>query len=225
MYLLCTLIFSGNVMGQVKKKTSSSYTRKRVVSPIEPTFNNSVYFVTDYKDVNVTATYYNALKEMAEHYNISFAFADNRFRPDQLLTRGEFCYYLDEVYNKVQNYKTTAGIDTTLINSYDPNRSYITDVSKIGDLKPSSVYYGAVKSLIEDFGVAAPFKKDGRLHSSATISEKEVYDILHVTMDYNDESLRPLLKPISRARFVEFVYGVMTNMVNRITLLGTKKNE
>lgn len=225
--ILCLLygfVLSGSIAAQVKRKAHSSKPIKMVSLAPEPAFNN-VYFVTDYKDVNLAGIYYAALKEMTENYSFSFAFADNTFRPNQLVKRGEFCYYLDQLYEKIQNYKTAAGIDTTLINSYDPNRSYITEVSKISDLNSSSVYYGPVKSMIEDFGVAAPFKKDKRLNALGTISEKEVYDILHVTLDYSNMEFMPSLKPVTRGRFVTFLHGALVNMVDRIASLGTKKKE
>ena len=125
-----------------------------------------------------------------------------------------------------------AGVtDTTLFNTYDRNRggAYLTSVSQLKDVKENSIYYPAARSLIERWGIAAPFALNKTLNATSPISEKEVYDILRVTMGYNSAGVNPYSTGITRNKFVTVLNNAVTQKMTEINSLRTiqqaKKDE
>ncbi len=102
--------------------------------------------------------------------------------------------------------------DTSLINTYDKHASYITSVGQIKDLKSSSVFFPAVQSMLERWGIAAMFTKAKLLNANATISEGEVYDILKVTMGYVNAGISKRAVAIKREVFAIMLAEAITQL-------------
>ena len=168
---------------------------------------------------------------MVENYGVTLTYADNTFRPKELLKRGDFVVAFNAALNSLKNKKDAAGLDTSLVNTYDRNRggAYLTTIGQVKDLTESSIYYPASKSLIEQWGVAAPFALNKTLGANSTMSEKEVYDILRVVLGYNSAGVNPYSAGMSRNKFAIVLNNAVTQKMTEINTLGSalqaKKDE
>ena len=112
-------------------------------------------------------------------------YADNSFLGNANLKRGDFVVSYNSALDRIKDVINNAGLDTSLINTYDRNKAYITSVTQVRDIKPGSVYYVAVQSLLENWGINAPFTKAALLNANSPFYQDELYDILRVTLGYN----------------------------------------
>ena len=145
------------------------------------------------------------------------------FHGKEALKRGDFIISLNGAFNAVKKASIDAGIDTSLVNTYDRNRSYITTVKDIKNLPSSSIYYEPTQSLIEKWGVAAPFTKSKVLNANSTVSETEAYDILMVTLGYHSAGINKLNEAISRDKFATILNNAVAQEVSLINSLHTVK--
>ena len=113
------------------------------------------------------------------------------------------------------------GLDTALINTYDRNRggAYLTAITQVKDISETSIYYPASKSLIEKWGVAAPFALTKTLNANTTMPEKEVYDILRVTLGYNSAGANPYSAGITRSKFAIVLNNALSQKNTEINSL------
>ena len=202
-----------------KKKTTNTVTIKAV----DRNFGSpaSVSDITDVDDSNVV---YPELKNLIDNYGVTITYADNTFRGKEALRRGDFIVALNSALNNLRSKMEAAGItDTTLFNTYDRKRggAYLTGISQVKDVPENSIYYPAAKSLIEQWGIAAPFALNKTLSAGSTISEKEVYDILRVTMGYNSAGVNPYATAISRNKFAIALNNAVTQKLTEIKSLGS----
>jgi hypothetical protein len=188
--------------------------------------------VSQITDVAQNDDAYESLKNLIENYGVTITYADNLFRGKESLKRGDFIVALNSVLNNLKSKMDAAGItDTTLFNTYDRNRggAYLTSVSQLKDVKENSIYYPASRSLIERWGIAAPFALNKTLNATSPVSEKEVYDILRVTMGYNSAGVNPYSTGITRNKFVTVLNNAVTQKMTEINSLRTiqqaKKDE
>ncbi|HUS02635.1 MAG TPA: hypothetical protein VMY77_12945 [Chitinophagaceae bacterium] len=210
-----------NVQAQ-KKITTKKKTHNRIsIKAVDRNFGSpaSVSEITDVNDSNVV---YPELKNLIDNYGVTISYADNTFRGKEPLKRGDFVVALNSALNNLRSKMDAAGItDTTLFNTYDRNRGgvYLTAVSQVKDIPENSIYYPAAKSLIERWGISAPFALNKTLSANSTISEKEVYDILRVTMGYNSAGVNPYATAISRAKFAIALNNAITQKMTEINSL------
>ena len=207
LFLLNNTSFS-QVQKTVKQKTVASKTSKARV-PVN-SFAGLIP-VESIRDIDQSSAAFHAISELY-NYQVPVAYADSTFRPAQLLKRGDFMVYFNEALESSRRLMDSLKMDTTLVNTYDKNASYITSVSEIKDLNKSSIYFPAVQSMIERWGIAAMFTKAKLLNANAAISEAEVYDILKVTLGY--EKLAPSKKSgtIRRDAFVVMLADAISQM-------------
>ncbi len=206
-------ILSFNSIAQNKKVIATKKTTSTVVSPRSFAPHTSVAGIIDIKPEQSS---YESLRNLVENHNVTIAFNDNKFRANETLKRGDFIVHFHSALESVNRFKQAQNQDTSLINTYDRNRSYITSVAEIKDIKAGSVYYDAVRSVLEDWGIAAMFKKDKRLNAAGTITEAEVYDILHVTMGYNNAAVSKRAVPIKREAFAVMLAESLEQIKQRI---------
>jgi hypothetical protein len=202
-----------------KKKANNTITLKAV----DRNFGSPAS-VSDITDVNDSNVVYRELKNLIENYGVTIIYADNTFRGKEFLKRGDFVVALNSALHNLRSKMDAAGIvDTTLFNTYDRNRggAYLTTISQVKDVPENSIYYPAAKSLIEQWGIAAPFALNKTLSATSTISEKEVYDILRVTMGYNSAGVNPYATSISRTKFAIALNNAITQKMTEINSLSS----
>ena len=201
-----------------KKKTVNNNTV--VIKLTERNFGNptSISAITD---IVVTDPAYESLKNLIENYGVTLTYADNTFRPKELLKRGDFVVALNSAFNNLRSKMEADGLDTALINTYDRNRggAYLTAITQVKDISETSIYYPASKSLIEKWGVAAPFALTKTLNANTTMPEKEVYDILRVTLGYNSAGANPYSAGITRSKFAIVLNNALSQKNTEITSL------
>ena len=201
-----------------KKKTVNNNTV--VIKLTERNFGNptSISAVTD---IVVTDPAYESLKNLTENYGVTLTYADNTFRPTELLKRGDFVVALNSAFNNLRSKMEADGLDTALINTYDRNRggAYLTAITQVKDISETSIYYPASKSLIEKWGVAAPFALTKTLNANTTMPEKEVYDILRVTLGYNSAGANPYSAGITRSKFAIVLNNALSQKNTEINSL------
>ena len=201
-----------------KKKTVNKNTI--VIKLTERNFGNptSISAITD---IVVTDPAYESLKNLIENYGVTLTYADNTFRPKELLKRGDFVVALNSAFNNLRSKMEADGLDTALINTYDRNRggAYLTAITQVKDISETSIYYPAAKSLIEKWGVAAPFALTKTLNANTTMPEKEVYDILRVTLGYNSAGANPYSAGITRSKFAIVLNNALSQKNTEINSL------
>ena len=191
--------------GSAQKKVVSKHSTKQATTIRTTSVPSRAYgsatSIAQVTDVPQTSPAYESVKSLIENYSVPIVFSDNAFHGKEALHRGDFIVGLNGAYNAVKRVSVDAGLDTSLINTYDRNRSYITSVNEIKDLSQTSVYYEATQSLVEKWGVAAPFTKAKMLNPHAMVNEGEAYDILNVTLGYHSETGNKSTTSISREKF------------------------
>jgi hypothetical protein len=223
--LFIGLMFSfANVQAQKKKITTKKTVTNNNVSIklTERNFGSSAS-VSEITDAIESDAAYESLKNLIENYGVTITYADNTFRGKEPLRRGDFIVALNSVLNNLKSKMDAAGLDTTLFNTYDRNRggAYLTGVSQVKDLSESSIYYPAAKSLIERWGIAAPFALNKTLNANSSVPEKEVYDILRVTLGYNSAGVNLYSTAIIRSKFAIVLNNAITQKMTEINSFRT----
>ena len=151
-----------------KKKTVSNNTV--VIKHQERNFGSPTS-ISAISDINMADPAYESLKNLIENYGVTLTYTDNTFRPKELLKRGDFVVALNSALNNLKSKMDAAGLDSTLINTYDRNRggAYLTGIAQVKDLIESSIYYPASKSLIESWGIADPFARNESSNAKPTM--------------------------------------------------------
>lgn len=178
--------------------------------------------ISEITDIQVSDAAYESLKNLIENYEVTTTYSDNSFRGKELLKRGDFIVALNSALNNLKNKMDKAGLDTSIFNTYDRNRggAYLTEITQIKDITENSIYYPAAKSLIERWGIAAPFAINKTLNANSSITEKEVYDILRVAMGYISSGVNPYSTAISRNKFIIVLNNCLTQKMTEISSLN-----
>jgi hypothetical protein len=198
------------------KKASTTKTASKSFPARGFTDSVTLSQVTDIQSDHPT---YDFLYSLINDYGVMIVYSDNKFRGNENLKRGDFAVHFNSALESVRDYMDSLKQDTTMINTYDKNRSYITSVSEVRDLTSSSLYYSAVRSLLENWGIAAMFKKDKKLNANASITEAEVYDILNVTMGYKNTAVARRPVPIKRDAFAVMLAEAISQLRQRVVRL------
>ena len=157
LFFAFTLLFSCfySADAQNKKNTVPLKTNAKIA---EKAFG-SPQSISDVKDVLENNEAYNALKSLIEVQHVTIVYGDNSFLGNANLKRGDFVVSFSSALDRIKDAVKNAGLDTSLVNTYDRNKAYITSVTQVKDIQPGSVYYNAVQSLLEEWGINAPFTK------------------------------------------------------------------
>lgn len=212
--LLFHISTAQNTNRNVSIKTHSQTTQKGFDNP------QSISEVTDILENNEA---YNALKDLIENHHITIVYADNSFLGNANLKRGDFIVSYNSALDHIRDAINNAGLDTSLINTYDRNKAYITSVTQVKDLKPGSVYYVAVQSLLENWGINAPFTKAALLNANSLFYENELYDILRVTLGYEYGYGEPGKVAVKRYRFAIILDNAINLKLKQIEVLASEK--
>jgi hypothetical protein len=212
--LFCPCLKSQNTKSTVAVKSHPKVTEKGFGSPES---------IMDVKDVPENNEAYDALKNLVEN-RVIIVFADNFFSGNASLKRGEFVVSFNSALERIKDATKNAALDTTLVNTYDRNRAYITSVMQVKDVQPASVYYSAVQSLLENWGINAPFTKAALLNANSLFHEDELYDILRVTLGFEHGKVKPARVAVKRSRFAMVLNDALNFKIGQIDALAREKN-
>ena len=190
--------------------------------PMQKGFGNpkSISEVTDVLENNEA---YNYLKDLIENHHVIIAYNDNSFLGNSKLKRGDFVVSFNSALEVIRNAITNADLDTSLINTYDRNKAYITSVTQVKDIKPGDIYYNAVESLLEEWGINAPFTKAALLNAQSLFYQDELYDILHVTLGYDYGTFKLKKIPVTRYQFATTLDNALQQKLAQVQLLANEK--
>lgn len=203
-----------NSKAATKSGTHLQQTQKGFGNP------QSIGEVTDILENNDA---YNSLKDLIESHHIIIVYNDNSFLGNAKLKRGDFVVSFNSALEIIRNAIANANLDTSLINTYDRNKAYITSVTQVKDIKPGNIYYTAVQSLLEDWGINAPFTRAALLNSQSLFYQDELYDILHVTLGYDYGILKPKKISITRYQFAKALDDALQQKLAQVELLANEK--
>ncbi len=212
-------LFSLNLQAQTKKtvKRKTTHSTHTVVPHFTERNFGSPTSVTQITDVTEASPGYESLKDLIETDGITMTYDDNTFKGAEILRRGDFIVSFNSALNALKKSMDANNVDTGgLLNTYDKNRSNITRVSEIKDLKPESVYYPSVLSLVERWGIAAPFTKAKLLNAGGIMTESEVYDIIRVIFNYTSTGTNPYSKGITRQKFAVVLDNAVAQEMSKI---------
>ena len=209
-------LFAGgqNKKGTVTLKAHAKVAGKEFGSP---------HSISDVKDVLENNDAYNALKDLIEKHQVTIVYADNSFLGNANLKRGDFVVSYNSALDRIRDATKSAGLDTTLINTYDRNKAYITSVTQVRDIRPGDIYYNAVQSLLESWGINAPFTKAALLNANALFYEDELYDILRVTLGFEYGMGKPGHVAVKRYRFAIILDDALNLKMQQIGVLAGEK--
>ena len=213
------ILFFGCATAQNKKNTVGLKAKAKIP---EKGFGHP-QSINEVKDVLENNDAYNALKDLIENHKVTIVYADNSFLGNANLKRGDFVVSFNSVLEKVKEATKHAGLDTSLVNTYDRNKAYITSITQVKDVQPGSVYYIAVQSLLEEWGINAPFTKAAMLSANSLFYEDELYDILRVTLGYDYGTFVPKKVPVPRFRFAIALDNALNEKIKQIQLLESEK--
>lgn len=215
----------GVTEAQRKKVVKKSSVKKSSVVKFTPREFGTAYAVGDLKDVQETNAEYQSVKNLIENDKVTLAYADSTFRPKEPLRRGDFIVSFNSALDAIKKVNDSSGVDSSVINTYDKNQSYVTNVSEINDVKESSIYYPAVQSLIERWGIAAPFTKSKLLNAGAQMPEADVYDILKVTLGYTSPATNPYASAMTRGKFAMVLNNALNQKLSQINAMAGAKRD
>ena len=220
-FLFITTFFFSFTSSFAQNRTARSGS-KVIVQKTAKGFGNpqSISQVTDILENNEA---YNSLKDLIENQHITMVYADNSFLGNANLKRGDFVVSYNSALDRIKDAINNAGLDTSLINTYDRNKAYITSVTQVRDLKPGSVYYIAVQSLLENWGINAPFTKAALLNANSLFYQDEFYDILRVTLGYNYGNFKPKKIAVTRYRFAMVLDDALKQKLAQVQMLSDEK--
>ena len=218
--ILFSSVISTGTFAQKKKTGTKRVSAKTVTVKYTERNLGSPSSISEIIDLPVTDPAYESLKNLIENNGVILTYADNTFRGKDPLRRGDFIIAFNSALLGIRKAMENAGVlaDTTLINTYDRNRggAYLTSIDQVKDVSEKSIYYNAARSLIERWGIAAPFALNKTLSPNATISEKEVYDILRVTLGYNSVGGNPYSNAMSRSKFAIVLNNAVAQKMTEI---------
>ena len=223
----------GNVEAQTKNK--KAHTKNKIKTAPAPKFVESKFgapsSVTDITDVADSNKSYNSVKSLVDKH-VTLTYDDNTFRGNEPLRRGDFIVALNSSLDAIKNVAVENGIDnvTSTNNSVvsdsstaNTNMPNATGSSEFTDLKEGSVYLPAVHSLMEK-GVTAPFNDSKKLNPGATMSEKEVYDVLNQVFNYDKSGMNPYATSITRNKFAMVLNNAVSNKLQQEYAMIDQKN-
>lgn len=202
----------------VRKSSTKTSSSKKTVTTVERSFGTPTS-ITSITDLQENSPAYESVKNLVESYSVPLTYSDNTFHGKEMLRRGDFIVALNGAYNAVKTAATNAGLDTSILNTYDRNRTYLTSINDLKGLSPQSIYFNAAQSLIEKWGVAAPFAKSKVFNANSPVSETEAYDILKVTLGYTSGGSNGLNNAITREKFALVLNNAIAQKVSTINAL------
>lgn len=208
------------------KKTNQSKTVTLKTTSYKPREFGTQTSVSQITDLDATSPAYESVKHLIENSGVTIAYNDNTFKGKEPLHRGDFIVALNSAFVNIKRALEAAGIDSSVINTYDRNRngSYLTTIEQVKDVPATSYYYPAAKSLLERWGVGAPFTLTKTLNPTSTISEKEVYDILKATLGYVSAGANPYSTAMTREKFAIVLNNAVGQKMTAVnSMITTKK--
>lgn len=212
-------LFSNLLIAQAPNRPVPARTHK----PAAEKAFGSPQSISEVKDMLENNEAYTALKDLIENYKVAIVYADNSFFGNANLKRGDFVVSFNSALERIKDVTKNAELDTSVINTYDRNKAYITSITQVKDLQPGSIYYIAVQSLLEEWGINAVFTKAALLNAGSIIYQDELYDILRVTLGYDYGTLMPKKIAVSRSRFAIILDDVLNQKIKQVETIAAEK--
>lgn len=225
MLVLFAAMLYGGVQAQKKKVIKKTKSTKTTAAKFTPKDFGTFTSVADIKDETEANPEYQSVKNLVETNGVTLAYADSTFKPKDVLRRGDFIVAFNSALAAVKKATDAGGLDSSIINTYDKNQSYITNVSEIKDLTNNSIYYPAVQSLVERWGIAAPFSKTKLLNAGAPMPENDVYDILRVTLGYNSPGSNPYTTGMTRGKFAMVLDNALNQKLSQVNTMASARRD
>jgi len=224
--LLMVIAFANGQTKTVTKSTSKTTSTKQVSASkhVEKAYASPVS-ISEVKDLKETDAEYTSVMNLVEKYNVRLIYEDNTFRSKEPLKKGDFIVALNDALSAYKKIKDSLAVDTSLVNTYDKKRggAYLTSVDQVKDIKSGSIYYPAAKSLIEDWGIAAPFSANKTLNAASNMSEKEAFDILRESLGYSSAGINPYSTAITRGKFAIALNNAIMQRIGQIYMLHSQQ--
>jgi phosphotransacetylase len=118
------------------------------------------------EDVDSSDVFYPALERLIENYGINLAYADNTFRPDEVLTYGEFALGLNQAMDSLDRMGWTP-----------PPAPMAARMQEPVDLERTNAYFEAVELLSVRYGVNLVV--DGTFEGNLPITEAVAADYIN----------------------------------------------
>jgi len=223
--MLTATIYEG-VQAQ-KKKTIKKHSKTTSVKAVKftPVEFGSPTSVSDIKDESDSNAEYQSVKNLIEKDGVTIAYADNTFRPKDPLRRGDFIVAINSALQAVKKAADSSGVDSSAVNAYNKSQSDVTSVSEIKDLQENSIYYPATQSLVERWGVAAPFSKTKLLNAGEPVPENDVYDVLKGTFGYESPGSNPYSTGMTRAKFALVLDNVIKQKLSEVNAVVAARTD
>ncbi len=225
MLVLFAGMLYGGAQAQKKKVVKKTKSTKTTAAKFTPKDFGTFTSVADIKDETEANPEYQSVKNLVETNGVTLAYADSTFKPKDVLRRGDFIVAFNSALAAVKKATDAGGLDSSIINTYDKNQSYITNVSEIKDLTNNSIYYPAVQSLVERWGIAAPFSKTKLLNAGAPMPENDVYDILRVTLGYNSPGSNPYTTGMTRGKFAMVLDNALNQKLSQVNTMASSRRD
>jgi hypothetical protein len=182
----CVLtLYTANAQ-QKKTVAKAKSTKMALKAPLPQQFSLPAS-VSDVADLKETDRFYQSVKDLVERYNVLVVYNDNTFRPNEPLRRGDFVISFNSALNALKYIKDSLAVDSSVVNTYDISRggAYLSSASDVKDVSPTSYYYPATSSLVEKWGVAAPFTLSKTLSPTTVLPASLYASIMKVVLGYN----------------------------------------
>ena len=237
------LLFSFMMVNvEAQTKTKVKHSKAKIKTKEEPKFVEQNFgtpaTITDLTDVSDSNRAYNSVKSLVDNH-VTVTYDDNTFRGNEPLRRGDFIVAVNSALDAVKNLAVQNGIDSmmnatnTMATDNSINNNPNADaanansgmaVSDFTDLQEGSIYYPAVQSLLEK-GVTSPFPEDSKkLSPGATVSEKNVYDVLNQVFGYGKAGMNPYATAMTRDKFAMVLNNAVTTKMQEEYAMIDQKN-
>ncbi len=181
--------------------------------------------ISQMPDVKPTDKHYQALQNLVERYGVIDGYPDGTFRAHTPLTRGEFAKVLNvslERIGELVEASETEILNQELFNTYSANKTNITSLSQVKDIRPTNEYYTAIESLIERYGIDIT-DADKNFRPEKAITEKEFYTWIAGIFSGRLSGKPSATKAITRGEFAIVMSDALDALNTRIADLIEEK--
>ena len=224
----------GTIDAQTKTKIKSTSAKTKVKSD-EPAYTERNYAMnasmSDISDISDSVRAYKSVETLLGQ-NVTLVYDDNTFRGNEPIRKGDFIVAvnssLDAIKKVVDENMSMEPMDSswTDSNTEQPAMTEETTMTaEIPGVDNNSIYYSAAQGLMAK-GVTAPFEEGKTFKPGATMSEKEVYDILNTVFGYSSPGINTYTNYMSRSKFAMALNNaVATKLLQEYAVIDQRNAE
>jgi S-layer homology domain len=184
--------------------------------------NAQITSISQIKDVQPTDKHFMALQSLVERYGV---FSEEKFRANDPLTREEFSVLLNKSLDTLVEIAASTDEDIAayeLFTGFSANKTNITSISQIKDIKASYSQYVHLESLIERYGIDI-CDADKNFRPTKTVTEKEFYTWIAKIFNGSANSSPSATKAITRSEWIIVMEAALDSVNERIAKLVDEK--